>query len=278
MSKTKFNVQTAFDDFTGKWCKGSDKEEYKDALVSMFYNINKNNDKNYFNEKFNDLYENLMKENKEIKDILNELIKKSEVIQKTSTKKSLGNFASAAAKKLAEDNGINELDIESSGKDGKILLKDVKVHVEPSKGKPVTKKSSKKTALKGKIATTKTIHSCKGVLQKSGKPCSRNGTTKASDGNWYCHSHIVDYKDKADTAKETDIESIGEGDIEIKKSDNKNNTHSHGENSDGENSEGENSDGENSDGENSDGENSDENIQKSDNSQKSDSDSEHYDD
>lgn len=126
----------------------------------------------------------------------NELEEKFNSLSKPIKKSKLGNFASSAAKNLSEQLTEEQLNkITGTGKDGKILIKDIKQFIPE-------KKTEKKI--------------CKGILAKTGDPCKRNGNKLAEDGNWYCHSHHAEFtmmKSGEISESDSEIESIEDGDI-----------------------------------------------------------------
>ena len=213
--KQPVQIQQSVEEFSKKW--GNSEEDFKEDLKAFVMNVISNNVKtssketNVLSDKLDEIMKKLndiQEENREIKEKLKSAPGKTTTTTTTTTKKSvLGKFASAAAKKLADDNDIKEEDIEGTGKNDKILMKDIKKHIEPAK-------ETKKKKVKGKKDTDK--HPCGGI-SKTGNACKMSGKTKADDGVWYCNRHIVDYQEQQDIIEEEDdIESIADGDIEFK--------------------------------------------------------------
>jgi hypothetical protein len=202
--KQPVHIQQSVEDFSKKW--GNSKEDFKDDLKAFIMKVVSNNEKkdnfdlSEIMKKLNDIQE----ENREIKELLNNKPAPPVAIVKKSN---LGKFASTAAKKLADENDLGEDDIEGSGKNGKILMKDVKKLIEPVKESKKSKESKK----------VKDKHPCGGISKSSGNACKMSGKTKGEDSVWYCNRHIVDFQEKQDEIEEEDeIESIADGDIEFK--------------------------------------------------------------
>jgi len=164
------DMQSGIGTFTTKWIGGKDKETFEKELMDLFFNLH---------------------------------IHCSKVALKTSIKPAgkNGKFGSATAKELAEEHGLQEKDLEGSGKNGKILLKDVEKAAGVDK-----KKKSKKSPKK------KERHRCHG-LSKKGDPCGVSGTHNP-DGSkhWYCFRHVADEKWRQ--YEEDDSESEEEGVID----------------------------------------------------------------
>jgi len=209
------NISTFFDGFIDKWCSGDmEKTEFKDELFQTFFDANrelaKYNIQNGVVGTFESKQEKMLKKICEQLDKLeveNENIKK-ELNEKTKIKSkpkvsNLGQYASASAKKLAEDNEISEEDIEGTGSNGKITVKDIKILLPEKKTVKKSKKDEK--------------HPCSGV-KKDGDPCGRNGNNYIDDlDQWFCHSHKGEINSKQQQQIEeevSDIESIKDGDIE----------------------------------------------------------------
>jgi len=165
-------MNTVVSDFTEKWVGKHDRSDFEKELMDLFINMH---------------------------------IHCSKVALKTSLKPAgkNGKFGSATAKELATEHGLNEKDLEGSGKNGKILLKDVEKAAGVCKKKRA-KKSPKK----------KEKHKCHG-LTKKGDPCGVSGT-QCPDGSkhWYCFRHATDDKWKMyedDSESDSDREGVIDG-------------------------------------------------------------------
>lgn len=199
------------DNFFQKW--GNKKDDFKEDLTAFAMSILKSNEvSSKSNKKIESKLDEILQKLEQL-EIENKEIKEKLEKKKTSSpkKSTLGNFASKKAKELAEENDLREEDLEGTGKNGKILLKDIKKYIEPAKEPKKKKKADK----------TKEKHPCFGI-NNNGKQCKLTGKTKADDGNWYCGRHIVDYQEKQDEdlEQESDLESLEEGDYEIEVNDN----------------------------------------------------------
>jgi hypothetical protein len=200
--KDQVKIQTFFDSFVNKWGEEDKQTEFRDELMTLFHSTNVELAKFNIKTGYVDSQQEIL-----IKEMRN-MCKKFEDIGLPKPKVStLGNFSSAAAKQMAMDNALNEKDLEGTGKLGKITVKDIKIHIGPSK----TKKTKQENVEK---------HICSGILSKSGYSCKRPGKSYVEETKeWFCHSHITTYNEEQEIKNtvqdEEDIESIASGDIEL---------------------------------------------------------------
>ncbi len=163
--------------FVKQWSKPAKNKEFEKGLMDLFFNLHLH------------------------------CSKVAIKIASSKGKSKNGLFASARAKELAAEHGIDEKDLEGTGKNNKILLKDV----EKAAGLNGKKKTPKKEKKK------KEKHACSG-LSKTGNPCAISANHKPEGAkNWYCFRHANNDKWKQyeeDPDSDADAGSVGEGVIE----------------------------------------------------------------
>ena len=127
---------------------------------------------------------------------IKEELEKSKSSKPRATRSSYGKFSSKVAKDFAEENGINEEDIEGTGKGDKITKKDIQKHLT---------KSSPKEKKEKKIVKKKPC----GGTKDSGSPCKNSGTILIN-GLWYCKKHEKQAKDNIDNLSEDEYSDYDE--------------------------------------------------------------------
>lgn len=179
-------VQKLIDNFCKTW-KIRNSEEFYESFIELFTDVEKqfflnrlkyfsiNDEKNLHSEyksvkkDLSKILETLNAREEELKKVTEQLSAKKKT--RSSSGSSLGKFASKVAKDYAEENGVDESQIdEGSGKDGKITKKDIQNFIGVKKGT-----SAKKKQL------------CSGV-KNNGEACKLTGK-KLINGSWYCSKH-----------------------------------------------------------------------------------------